>query len=325
MRYENLRLLTHYLYIFMSLAIVSILYTLIFFHLRQRQRQLESEPPPSQPQDQPRPKSGLSLRGEDHQPDSASTASRVRNGHHPAFLLYPVIYVACTAPLALGRIATMAGAKVPLGYFCAAGALITSNGWLDVLLWGVTRRVLLFESEIDAEGAGLETFTFMRTPPERKYGNMVWVQGASRGDAEKTGREETDTDEARDGCGLRKAAQWRREASGRLSAAGNRKRGSSAGQMLGHRRPGSRGISQESLKSRGDLAIQMDVVTTVEVEVEVEVEAEKQDAVTRALPIEQQLEEGCRSPSRLKMDSDSTSIIVDMFKSRSSGIGLGSA
>lgn len=95
---------------------------------------------------------------------------------HPGFLIYPIIYVVCTLPLALGRIATMAGAEVPLSYFCAAGALITSNGWLDVLLWGSTRRSIVF-GDVGEEDVGINTFTFMRTPPNRRFGNMVWVEG----------------------------------------------------------------------------------------------------------------------------------------------------
>ncbi|KAH6856396.1 putative G-protein coupled receptor protein [Chaetomium sp. MPI-CAGE-AT-0009] len=101
-------------------------------------------------------------------------------GHDKAFLLYPLIYILCTAPLALGRIATMAGVDVPVWYFCTAGALITSNGWLDVLLWGVTRHRLLFGADVDAEESGLDTFAFMRTPHGRRWGNMAcpeWLDG----------------------------------------------------------------------------------------------------------------------------------------------------
>ena len=97
-----------------------------------------------------------------------------------AFLLYPVIYVVCTAPLALGRVATMAKADVPISYFCIAGALIGSNGWLDVLLWGLTRRNLLFNADVGSEETGIGTFAFMRTPHDRQYGNIVWVEGATQ-------------------------------------------------------------------------------------------------------------------------------------------------
>lgn len=82
-------------------------------------------------------------------------------------------------PLAIGRIAAMTGIHVPLGFFCAAGALIVSNGWLDVLLWGTTRHTIVFGRLEDADKLGLDTFDFMRTPSDRRFGNFVWVQGAS--------------------------------------------------------------------------------------------------------------------------------------------------
>lgn len=270
-KYENLRLLTHYLFIFISLGVVSVLYTLVFLNLRRRQNEAEPQLSESQSRldDQPQSKSSVDFRTKTTQINSAPVAPKTHDGHHPAFLIYPVIYVVCTAPLALARIATMAGGTVPLGYFCAAGALITSNGWLDILLWGVTRRVLLFDSDVDAEAVGLETFTFMRTPPGREFGNLVWVEGTSRRDREG-GQQQQDSggDEAKDGFGW--WGGWRRARSGRRPPAGHSRMASRSAQARGHKRIGSRSISQESLRGQGDMAIQMDVVTTVEVEVGVD-------------------------------------------------------
>lgn len=113
-------------------------------------------------------------------------SAMVESLRHPAFLIYPIIYVVCTLPLALGRIATMAGAEVPLSYFCAAGGLITSNGWLDVLLWGSTRRSIVF-GDVGEEDVGINTFTFMRTPPNRRFGNIVWVEGGVNNKGNKNG------------------------------------------------------------------------------------------------------------------------------------------
>lgn len=260
--------MTHYLFIFISLATVIVFYGLIFFNLRRRQNQPELELSQSQSKDPFRPKSSLDVRTSVNQGTSAPvTAAKAHNGHHPAFLIYPIIYVACTAPLAIGRIATMVGAQVPLGYFCAAGALITSNGWLDVLVWGLTRRVLLFESDIDAQDGGIETFAFMRTPPGRRYGNMVWVQGASDPGAaaqEQAAR----ADEAKDGFGWWRAAAWRRGMGRRPSAATGR--GFNGGLARGDRRI-ARSVSQESLRGRSDMVgIQMDTVTSVQVEINVD-------------------------------------------------------
>lgn len=58
-------------------------------------------------------------------------------------ILYPAIYVILTLPLAAGRMAAMTGVTLPDTYYCVAGSLITSCGWLDALLYTLTRRVLI--------------------------------------------------------------------------------------------------------------------------------------------------------------------------------------
>lgn len=258
-----MRLLTHYLFIFISLILTALLYTLIFLSLRRSQKNPPPPPAPAQPPPRSkslRHKSSAGLRSAESISAAKPTASEDATiahsgGHHPGFLMYPIIYVVCTAPLAFGRVATMAGADVPLGYFTAAGALITSNGWLDVLLWGVTRRSLLFGAEVDTEDSGLATFAFMRTPHARQYGNMIWVEGAG-------GREASPRTEQKDGwsLGWRKLMGWRRLGFG---GTGARDRNSKLG--ISRRRSNTQG-SQESL--RGTTGIQMDMVTTVVVEVD---------------------------------------------------------
>ena len=58
-------------------------------------------------------------------------------------VLYPAIYVILTLPLAAGRMAAMTGITLPDTYYCVAGSLMTSCGWLDALLYTLTRRVLI--------------------------------------------------------------------------------------------------------------------------------------------------------------------------------------
>lgn len=178
--FETLRLLSHYLYIFMSIILTSVLYMLVFLNIRSRilPPRLQSRKYTNSLKRTYSADSSITQQSVSPEPPAQLNA-----GHHPAFLIYPIIYVFCTLPLALGRIATMAGSDVPLGYFCAAGALIVSNGWLDVLLWGTTRRTLVFGPVDNADALGLDTFNFMRTPPQREFGNMVWVQGAATTDA----------------------------------------------------------------------------------------------------------------------------------------------
>ncbi|KAI0018200.1 G protein-coupled glucose receptor regulating Gpa2-domain-containing protein [Xylariomycetidae sp. FL0641] len=210
--YENLRLLTHYLFIFLSIATTTVTYLAIFLQLRRQKRR------------------GALDRGR-----------LPKASHHPAFLMYPVIYLLCILPLALGRAASMVGAgrhnsTPPPGYFGFAGALIASNGWLDVLLFGATRRALVFAPPCDLArpDTGLETLAFMRTPPDdgRLFGNFVWVQGGGCPRAKSKG-----------------SHGWWWLIGG--DDAKNAPR---------------RSMSQTSLSARSETAIQMEVVTSVVVE-----------------------------------------------------------
>jgi hypothetical protein len=78
-------------------------------------------------------------------------------------VVYPIIYVICTLPLATLRMVSMTSGlqhRVAYGWFCFAGAMITSNGWLDVFLYSMTRRILLFSDEPPPDTYGIETFQF---------------------------------------------------------------------------------------------------------------------------------------------------------------------
>ena len=62
--------------------------------------------------------------------------------------LYPCVYVVLTLPLSAGRMWSMAHNARPYSdsYACIAGALITSCGWVDSLLYTLTRKKLLRET-----------------------------------------------------------------------------------------------------------------------------------------------------------------------------------
>ncbi|KAG9250726.1 G protein-coupled glucose receptor regulating Gpa2-domain-containing protein [Emericellopsis atlantica] len=233
--YSNLRLLTHYLFIFIAIAVTSGLYTTIFIHIRREEARAHGAAVSDRTRTVERPSSQLNL------------------AHNPAFLIYPVIYVLCTAPLALGRIASMAGADVPLGYMCFAGAMIASNGMFDCMLFGTTRNVIVFASKHDVDSAdtGLATFRFMQTAQQRAFGNMVWVQGGNpHGPGGGAGGHAEDKTTG---------GWWSWQ---RLGGGSDTER-----PARGDRRPGgARSVSQESL--RGTAAIQMDTVTSVVVEME---------------------------------------------------------
>ncbi|EHA51016.1 hypothetical protein MCOR02_008038 [Pyricularia oryzae] len=263
--HEEIRLFTHYLYVFICLALTTIIYTWIFLHLRRTRRKEAAA--------NARKSSTPTTTSDGRDPDTDSRrdptfSNNAKNnitmhthgdGYNSAFLIYPLIYVVCTAPLAIGRIATMARANLPVTYFCAAGALISLNGFLDTVLWGLTRREVVFgdvDGSAGADGLGLESFSFMRTPHNRKYGNMIWIEA---------GADKSKDNDMRDGSSRRgpSGSFW----SGILGGDGR------SGRRDG--RGAQRSVSQQSLRgaaglSRGETlgGIQMDMVTTVVVEVD---------------------------------------------------------
>lgn len=89
------------------------------------------------------------------------SAERTRNARDAAYLmaLYPIIYVVCTLPLAMLRTFSMIHPGVEIGgaLYCFAGAMTTSNGWCNVLLYSLTRRLALFSGEAPMDN-GIETF-----------------------------------------------------------------------------------------------------------------------------------------------------------------------
>jgi hypothetical protein len=107
-------------------------------------------------------------------------SSRIVHGATPLMILYPLIYTVCTAPLAGGRIYALAGHHVGLAYFCVAGSMIASNGWLDVLLYASTRRDIVFSEYPPGEETGLETFAFMGKG--HKLGTVTTIQAGGKHD-----------------------------------------------------------------------------------------------------------------------------------------------
>jgi len=74
-------------------------------------------------------------------------------------IVYPLIYIFCTLPLASLRMISVASkSNLSFTWFCFAGAMITSNGWLDVLLYTMTRRIMLFSDEPPSDDCGVDTF-----------------------------------------------------------------------------------------------------------------------------------------------------------------------
>lgn len=272
----------------MSLASTTFIYSIIFFRLTKWG--LETDPSLAAAEDNTA-----------SEVVSKTTSRALRGGYSWGFLSYPIIYLVLTLPLAVGRILTMTNVDVSIHYFCASGALIAANGLFDVLMWGFTRRDVVFGDGIEAASAlGLETFSFMRTPQGRKYGNIIWVQGA--GAAGSSGgragtppiaasaanrSSEVDKTQSVDGrYGLRRWPWWRGLGSSRWVPQWGQAVGGGVNSSDGRTRRGGirphraqRSVSQESLRgaagraSNGERSlgvIQMDLVTTVVIETDPE-------------------------------------------------------
>ena len=146
------RLWLHYFWIFIAMFGTIILYAVMYFTLHSR----------LQPQSIAFSNSltPLASRISALDPRTARRAARY-------MIVYPIIYVLCTLPLASARMAAMSGHYVSYWYYCTAGAAITSCGWLDVLLYACTRRVLVFsDAPPPADELGVETFGLFNSSRE---------------------------------------------------------------------------------------------------------------------------------------------------------------
>lgn len=130
--FENERLYLHYLWIFIVEFGTVAIYAHIFFHLKGRLRSIIN-----------------------NDTTKLSRATRF-------MIMYPATYVILTVcsilykygiangtnmqaqlPIAIGRMVTMAGVTLPDVFFCIAGSFLTSCGWVDALLYTLTRRVFV--------------------------------------------------------------------------------------------------------------------------------------------------------------------------------------
>ncbi|KAJ5975558.1 hypothetical protein N7481_009265 [Penicillium waksmanii] len=121
--HETVRLWTHYIWIFLAEFGTVALYAIMYFQLR---KQIAAS----------------SILG-NSQLESLKRLRRVVG----YMTIYPIVYIVLSLPLAAGRMATANGDSPSLTFFCCAGAIITSSGLVDVILYTVTRRNLIIDSE----------------------------------------------------------------------------------------------------------------------------------------------------------------------------------
>ncbi|KAF1949163.1 integral membrane protein-like protein [Byssothecium circinans] len=145
---KDIRLWTHYIWIFIFEFGNVIIYALIYYILHMR------------------------IRSGYYSETEAKRVQAISN----LMVAYPVVYVVCTLPLASARMAAMGGSPPSFARLCLAGAMITSNGWLDVLLYTLTRRIMVFSDEPPPDDNGFDTFAAFWEPPPSRFGGTCKIE-----------------------------------------------------------------------------------------------------------------------------------------------------
>ncbi|EOA81393.1 uncharacterized protein SETTUDRAFT_157327 [Exserohilum turcica Et28A] len=116
---------------------------------------------------------------------------RIRTGYYKAeeskrvrsianlMVAYPIVYVICTIPLASARMASMSGSPPSLARLCLCGAIIASSGWLDVLLYTCTRRIMIFSDEPPPDENGMDTFSAFWIEQPTRFGGECTVEATN--------------------------------------------------------------------------------------------------------------------------------------------------
>jgi hypothetical protein len=136
--YEPERLGLHYFWLFLSEFGLIVLYVITFIHLRKKTRSMFSE-------------------NSVNNQKSIDAVNRITT----LMMLYPLVYVVLTLPLSAARMWSMArNGKSPSNVTnCVTGALLASCGWVDCLLYTLTRERLLDQTMNKARGPGGTTGT----------------------------------------------------------------------------------------------------------------------------------------------------------------------
>ncbi|KAK4679470.1 hypothetical protein QC764_204430 [Podospora pseudoanserina] len=164
--YQELRLYLHHLWIFICLVATSVIYLAIVIHLLTHRKPIASS-------------------CQQTSPGTQYATQEQKLGEISSFLAYPLIYILCTVPIATARIGSMVRHEPPVLFSSVAGSLLASAGLLDVLLYSLTRKSIVFSGQKPpTQDTGLETFGFMasslRTPHGRAFGNMVFIEGETQ-------------------------------------------------------------------------------------------------------------------------------------------------
>lgn len=121
--YKQMRLWTHYFWIFAAQFFTVLIYAILFVQLRRKMKE-------------------SAILGSSHL-ESLRRMKRVVT----YMLTYPIVYTVLSLPLAAGRMASAHGNTPSVLYFCFAGSIMACSGICDTLMYTLTRRSIVLETE----------------------------------------------------------------------------------------------------------------------------------------------------------------------------------
>ncbi len=134
-KHEHARLWSHYCWIFTFEFGTLIVYVITFIILRSRIVASQSN-----------------LRMMNPMSTHNATNTRINRVTY-YMIMYPIVYFVCTAPLAIGRMHSMStGKQNPIWFYILAGCLLLSCGWLDSIVYALTRHVFVRDHNGDRSG-----------------------------------------------------------------------------------------------------------------------------------------------------------------------------
>ncbi len=119
-----------------------------------------------------------------YKPEEAQRVKSISN----LMVVYPLVYVVCTLPLASARMAAMSGHPPSDARLALSGAMITSNGWLDVLLYTCTRKIMIFNDLPPVDQNGIDTFSTFWSENEQRFGAQCHIEAVPSSQKIRRGR-----------------------------------------------------------------------------------------------------------------------------------------
>ncbi|KAK2060252.1 integral membrane protein [Colletotrichum caudatum] len=175
--YEILRVTLHFMWMVILILTGTTAYVAVFFHFQREHKASRKIHEVVAVSKEPFAAVSPSLAGSPH--IYTRTGKRLDVKTRVIFLLYPLIFLLCTAPLALSHMMQSGSVKPPKSHLVLAGVMISSNGWLDVLVFSLTQGGILFDAPVGEQNVEIDTFMF--TPTSQQYGYRVWIHGGPPG------------------------------------------------------------------------------------------------------------------------------------------------